>query len=86
MCASPLPLPCCMVYTVKCFVFGCARPLLLRGLFSSCGKWGLFSSGTRASHCGGRSCCGAQALVAAAHGLSGYSSRALEHRLSSCGA
>ena len=47
--------------------------------------------GARASHYGGFSCCeaqalGAQALVAAARGLSSCDTRALEHRLSSCGA
>ena len=41
-------------------------------------------------HCGGFSCCGAQALgsqvsVVVAHGLSSCGSRALERRLSSCG-
>ena len=43
-----------------------------------------------ASHCGGFSCCRAQALgvqasVVVARGLSSCGSRALEHRLSSCG-
>ena len=43
-----------------------------------------------ASHCGGFSCCGAQALgvrasVVVACGLSSCGSRALERRLSSCG-
>ena len=47
--------------------------------------------GARDSHCGGFSCCGAQAvgtqaLVAVARGLSSCGSRALELRLSSCGA
>ena len=47
--------------------------------------------GARASHCGGFSCCGAQALdaqasVLVARGLSSCGLRALEHRLSSCGA
>ena len=47
--------------------------------------------GARASHCGGFSCCraralGAQASVVVACGLSSCGSRALEHRLSSCGA
>ena len=47
--------------------------------------------GARASHCGGFSCCGAQALgtqasVVVAHRLSSCGSQALEHRLSSCGA
>ena len=51
----------------------------------------LFVGGARASHCGGFSCCGAQALgtqasVVVAHGLSSGSSQALEHRFSSCGA
>ena len=46
---------------------------------------------TRASHCGGFSCCGAWALsarasVVVARGLSSCGSWALEHRLSSCGA
>ena len=44
-----------------------------------------------ASHCGGFSCCGARALgmqasVVVALGLSSCGSRALERRLSSCGA
>ena len=48
-----------------------------------CGAW--------ASHCGGFSCCGAQALdarasVVVARGLSSCGSQALECRLSSCGA
>ena len=47
--------------------------------------------GAQASHCGGFSCCGAQALgawasVTVARGLSSCGSRALERRLSSCGA
>ena len=51
--------------------------------FSSCG--------VRASHCGGLSCCGARALgvrasVVLARKLSSHGSRALECRLSSCGA
>ena len=48
-----------------------------------CGAW--------ASHCGGFSCCRAQALgvrasVVEVRGLSSCGSRALERRLSSCGA
>ena len=49
--------------------------MLLKRAFSSCSEWGLLSScGTRASHCGGFSCCGAQApgvqaSVVVAHGL-----------------
>ena len=58
--------------------------------FSSCGKRGLLFV-ARTSHRGGFSCCGAwalgaQASVVAARGLSSCGSRALEHRLSSCGA
>ena len=45
--------------------------------------------GTRASHCGGFSCCGSWAVgvrasVVVAHGLSSCGSWALEYRLSSC--
>ena len=60
--------------------------------FSSRGERGLlFVAVHRASHCGGFSCCGAQALgaqasVVEAHRLSSCGSRALERRLSSCGA
>ena len=60
--------------------------------FSSCGAQGLlFHCGVQASHCGGFSCCGAQALgvrasVVVARGLSSCGSRALERRLGSCGA
>ena len=40
--------------------FDSAGPSVLRGLSSSCSKWGLLSScSTQASHCGGCSCCGA---------------------------
>ena len=47
--------------------------------------------GTWASHCGGFSCCrswalGVRASVVVAGGLSSCGSRALEHRLSTCGA
>ena len=55
----------CFKFTLfkKFTYFGCTGHLLLHVLFSSCGEWGLLSSsGTRASHCGGSSCCGAQAL------------------------
>ena len=46
--------------------------------------------GARASHCGGFSCCeawalGTRASVVVARGLSSCGSRALQHRLSSCG-
>ena len=57
--------------------------LFLAVLGLCCGAW--------ASHCGGFSCCGARALGAwapavVAHGLSSCGLRALERRLSSCGA
>ena len=55
-----------------CIYFWLAGSSLLQRLFSSCGKQGLLSScgkqgllsscGVRASHCGGFSCFGAQAL------------------------
>ena len=60
--------------------------------FSSCGEWELlFVVVPWASHCCGFSCCGARALgaqasVDAARELSSCGSRALELRLSSCGA
>ena len=45
------------------FIFCCAGSSLLRGLFFSCGKWGLLSScGVRGSHCSGFSC-GSQAVA-----------------------
>ena len=62
-----------------------------RGLFSSCGERGAtLRCSARASHCGGFSCCGAQALssqasVVAARGLSSCGSQALERSLNSCG-
>ena len=41
----------------------CAESSLPHGLFSSCSKGELLSAcGTQASHCGGFSCCGAQAF------------------------
>ena len=53
------------------FIFGCAGTLLLQGLFSSCGQWGLLFS------------CKAQAL---GHMFfSNWGSWALGHRLSNCG-
>ena len=60
--------------------------------FSSCSEQGAtLGCGARASHCGGFSCCGAQALsarasVVAARGLSSCGWWALERMLSSCGA
>ena len=66
------------IYFWLCWVFVAVRGLSL-----------VAASG--ASHCGGFSCCqswalGAQASVAVACGLSSCGSRALERRLSSCGA
>ena len=56
--------------------------------FSGCCEQGLLF--VVASHCGGFSCCGAQALgawasVVVARGLGSCDSRALERRLRSCG-
>ena len=56
----------------------------MRGLFSSCGERGPFSSsGVRASPCGGFSCCGAQALGCV--GFISCDSRAAGHRLNGSG-
>ena len=33
-----------VILFIHSFIFGCAGSLLLLGLFSSCGKWGLLSS------------------------------------------
>ena len=77
------------IYVYIC-IYIC-RSLLPCGLFSSHGKRGLLSHcGARASHCGGFSWCRARApgptgFSGPATRLSGCSSRALEHRLSSCG-
>ena len=52
--------------------------------FCRCSKQGLLSScGSGVSHCSD-SCCRAQALGLT--GFSSYDSRALQHRLNSCGA
>ena len=59
--------------------------------FSSCGEWGAtLRCSAPASHCGGFSCCRAQALgtqpsVVVARGLSSCGSWILDRRLSSCG-
>ena len=77
----------CPLTTVFSF-FGCAGFLLLPGLFSSCGKWGLlFSCSAQASHCSGFSCCGAWALrarasVSVAPRLWSTGSVVVAHRLS----
>ena len=63
---------------------GCAWPLLLLGLFSSCGEQRVFSScGAQASYCGGFSCCRSWALRCV--GFSHLGSWTLEYRLNSCG-
>ena len=59
------------------FIFHCVGSLLLCGILTTLGEWGLFSScGAWSSHCGGSSLCRAQAL-----GHTGISSRT--HGLSS---
>ena len=82
---SVLPLTVSSFLLIYLFIFGCAWSSLLLRLFSSCGEQKLLSScSTRASHFYGFSCCRAWALGYV--GFSSYSSRALKHRLSSCGA
>ena len=74
----------CLFLFIYLLIFGYTGSSLLHRLFSRLGEQGLLSScGARASHCGGFSC-GAQALGFLA--FSSCSSRAPEHRLSSCGA
>ena len=82
------------------YFFGCIGSLLLRVSFLQLWQVGAtLRCSARAFHCGGFSCCGAQAIgtgasVGAAYGLSSCSMWALEHmgfssvahRLSSCGA
>ena len=81
-----------MQFFVCLFVLAAFGSLLLRVGFLQLRQTGAtLRCGARASHCGGFSCCGAQALgarasVVVAHGLSSCGSRALERRLSSCGA
>ena len=65
--------------------------LFLAALGLCCCAQAILRCGSWASHCGGFSCCrawalGAQASVVVALGLSSCGSRALERRLSSCGA
>ena len=84
------------------FLFNKFTYLFLAALGLRCCEWAFSSCGERRllfvvvrglliSHCSGFSCCGAQApgaraSVVAARGLSSCGSRALECRLSSCGA
>ena len=71
------------------FSFGRAGSSLVLRLFSSCSEQGpLSTSGARAPHCGGLSCCGARALgragsVLVAPGLCSTGSVAAAHGLSS---
>ena len=63
----------------------------MHGLFLVAASGVTVCCGVLSSHCGGFSCCGAWALgarasVVVAQGLSSCGSRALEHRVSSCGA
>ena len=74
------------------FFFGCVGSSLLHTGFLQLQRVGatLYCS-VQASHCSGFSCfraraLGTQASVVAAYGLSSCGSRALERRLSSCGA
>ena len=73
------------------FILGCVGSSLLHvGFLQLRGVGATLRCGARASHCGSFSCCRAQALgtqpsVVAVCGLSSCGSRALEHRLSSCG-
>ena len=58
--------------------------VVLIWLLFSCGEWGLLSGcDVQTSHCSVFSCFRTQALVGA--GFSSCGSRALEHRLNSCG-
>ena len=74
------------------FIFDCVGSLLLcAGFLKLWRARAALRCGARASHFGGFSCCGAWALgtrasVVVAPGLSSCGSRALECRLSSCGA
>ena len=74
------------------FIFGCVGSSLLHTGFLQFRRAGAsLRCIVRASHCGGFSCCraralGARAAVVVARGLSSCGSRALECRLSSCGA
>ena len=69
-----------MIKTFHLFIY-----LNLTALGLHCCAWAFSSCTQWASHCGGSSCCGAWASVDGAHGLSSYSPRALECRLSDCG-
>ena len=73
-----------MCLKIILFPLGCTGSLLQRGLFSGVGEQGLLSScGAQASRGSSLSCCEARARGCA--GFSSCSSRALRHRLNSCG-
>ena len=90
-----------LLYSVNITMFILFIYLFLAALgLHCCGRAGFFlvvqagatlRCGAWASHCGGFSCCRARALgvrasAVVARGLSSCGSRALEHRLSRCGA
>ena len=76
--------PWIIIFHIYVFIyFSCSGSLLLHGIFSSCGEWGLLSSCcAQASHHSGFLYRGAWALGCT--GLSSCGSWSLEHRLSSC--
>ena len=87
-------------YLFYLFIFGCVGSSLLRACFLQLRRAGAtLRCSAWASHCGGFSCCGARALGMRASvvvargrpqlwlaGIRSCGSRALERRLSSCGA
>ena len=80
-----------LIYLFYLFIFGCIGSSLLRGLSLVAASGGYSSLGAWASHSSGFFCCGAWALgarasVVVARVLNSCGSRALECRLSSCGA
>ena len=72
------------IFIFKIYLFLAALGLCCAWAFSSCGKRGLLI--VVASFCCGAQALVAQASVVVAHGLSSCGLRALERRLSSCGA
>ena len=69
-------LPLGYYFVFNLFIFGCVGTSLLRAGFLQLWQAGAtLRCSAQASHCGGFSCCGVRAL----------GTRALEHRLSSCG-
>ena len=77
------------ILNIYLFIFGCVGSSLLHvGFLQLLRARATLHGGVRASHCGGFSCCGAQALgarasVVVARGFSSCGSWALECRLSS---